>query len=186
MGYAIVIDISVARAASKSGKPNPEACRRALSAISSFDHRVAMSKPVYNEWIKTEHRPNGQPRTYASLLAIQWLTDMRSSGRVNDIVIEDNSQLRQRCLQGIQNNPRSANSAAPVAKDFHLVETALHSDKRVLSLDDKMFNHLAHLFDIANEVCAVLWVNPVSNPAEEWLRNGAPDVSKYHVCKLQE
>jgi len=46
MGYAIVIDVSVARAAGTSGKPEPEACRRALAALRDFGHRVAMSQLV--------------------------------------------------------------------------------------------------------------------------------------------
>lgn len=183
MGCAIVIDVSVARAAGTSGKPQPEACRHVLAAVRDFGHRVAMSSDVHKEWIKPIEE-NGRIRSYASLIAIQWLKDMRSSGRVDDIVLEKNSKLRQHCLEQIQNNSKTSSSAGPIGKDFHLVETALISDKRVLSLDQKMFSHLGHLQEIANEVCQVMWVNPVIHPAKEWLENDAPDNLDYHVCKM--
>jgi hypothetical protein len=185
MGRSIVVDVSVARGAGVSGKPQPEACRRVLATMRDFGHQVAMSKDVYNEWIKLTKGIDGQLRTYASLIAIQWLKDMRSSGRVDDIALEENSALRQRCLQGLQQNSKTSSSVAPVTKDFHLVETALKSDNRVLSLDQKMFAHLGHLQEIANDVCQVMWVNPVINQAEEWLKNDAPDTSEYHVCNFQ-
>ena|SRR5271157_5927464 len=185
MGYDIVIDASVARAAGTSGKPDPEACRHALAAVRDFGHKVAMSKPVREEWMKSESERDGHHHLYASLLALGWLVDMQSSGRVDPIDLEENSALRQRCLQGLQNNPQTSSSVNPVAKDFHLVETALKSDRRVLSLDKKMFGHLGHLQHIAIEVCAVMWVNPIINPAEKWLRAGAPETPGYHVCELR-
>lgn len=185
MGYAIVIDVSVARGAGTSGKPQPEACRRALAAVRDFGHRVAMSKDVFREWMKMTSEIDGPVRPYASLIAIQWLKDMRSSDLVVDIHLEENSALRQRCLQGLQQIPQALSSVDPVTKDFHLVETALKSDNRVLSLDRRMFNHLGYLQEVANEVCQVMWVNPVANQAEEWLRDDAPDTDEYHVCNFR-
>jgi len=55
----------------------------------------------------------------------------------------------------------------------------------VLSIDEKMFGHLGKLREIANEVCAIMWVNPVNDPAKAWLEAGAPDTPDYHVCELQ-
>lgn len=185
MGYAIVVDVSVARGAGTSSKPEPEACRRALAAMRDSGHRVAMSSNVFGEWMKLTKMRDDIIRSYASIIAIQWLKDMRSSGRVDDIVLETDSELRQRAVQGLQSRRQTSSSAGPVAKDFHLVETALQADKRVLSLDQRMFGHLGNLQEITNEVCAVMWVNPINNPAEEWLRAGAPDTPGYHVCELQ-
>ena len=121
MGYAIVVDASVARAAGTSEKPLSTACRRALAAMRDSDHRVAMSAMVLGEWLKVTRSGAGNLRSYASIIALQWLTQMRSSGRVDDVVLELNSELRQRTVQGLQNNGKTASSAGPVAKDFHLV-----------------------------------------------------------------
>jgi len=98
MGYAIVVDVSVAFAAGDSGKPQPQACRQVLTAIRDHDHRVAMSPDVFDEWMKLTKSKAGTPRSYASIIAIQWLKDMRSSGRVDDIELETNSELRQRVM----------------------------------------------------------------------------------------
>lgn len=186
MGYAIVVDVSVARSAGTSGKPEPQACRRALAALLDSGHRVAMSAEVFGEWMKLAKIKGGISRPYASNVAIQWLTNMRSSGRVDDIVLKTNSELRQRVMHGLQSKKQILSSVRPIDKDFHLVETAMQSDKRVLSVDQKMFNHLGNLQEIANEVCAVMWVNPINALAEEWLKVGAPDTPDYHVCKLHE
>jgi len=183
MGYAIVVDASVARGAGTSGKPEPESCRRSLAAMRDYGHRIAMSPEVFREWMKLAKTRDGISRPYASNIAIQWLKDMRSSGRVDNIVLEPNSELRRRALQGLQDNERVASSAGPVAKDFHLVETAMKSDKRVLSLDKRMLFHLGNLQEITNEVCMVLWVNPIHDSAEEWLITGAPDILEYHACE---
>jgi predicted nucleic acid-binding protein len=182
MGYAIVVDVSVARGAGTSGKPEPESCRRALAALRDSGHRVAMSSDVFGEWIKVVKTKNGLSRPYASIIAIQWLKDMRSSGRVDDIALEKDSELRRRAIMGLQSHNRISSSAGPVAKDFHLVETAMKSDMRVLSLDQRMFGHLGNLQEIINEVCTIMWVNPINDPAEEWLMAGAPDTLGYHVC----
>lgn len=182
MGYAIVVDVSVARAASDRVEPELAACRLALAAMYDYGHKVAMSSEVFGEWMKLTKTRGDIPRPYASIIAIQWLKDMRSSGRVDNIVLEADSELRQRALQGLKDQDR----VGAVAKDFHLVETALQSDQRVLSIDQKMFAHLGNLQEITNEICAVMWVNPVHDPAESWLSSGAPDTPAYHVCKLHE
>jgi len=184
MGYAIVVDTSVARSAGTSGKPLPEACRKVLAAIYNYDHKVAISKSVHAEWMKPIQGRDGQRRSYASLIAIQWLKDMQSAGRVENVILEVNSALRQRALQGLKSNPQVSSSAGPVEKDFHLVETALLSNNRVISLDARMFHHLGNLQEIANEVCAVMWVNPVQQNAADWLEAGANDKPEYHVCIL--
>lgn len=50
MGYTIVIDASVARAAGESGKPEPSACRATLLAMLTHNHKVAMSVSLRGEW----------------------------------------------------------------------------------------------------------------------------------------
>ncbi len=179
MGFAIVVDASVARSAGESGKPQPEACRQALLAILDHNHRLAMSALVRKEWMKT--RP-GNPIPYATLFALRWLTQMQSAGRVDEITLEENSPLRQRCLGSLQHNNQTITSVGAVAKDFHLVETALQADQRVVSLDVKIVGHLARLRETAEEICSVMWVHPVIHQSETWLRDGAPGRTDCRVC----
>lgn len=178
MGYAIVVDASVARAAGESGKPEPEACRRALLAIKENDHRLAMSKQIRDEWMRLR---SNRPVPYASLFAQRWLAAMQSAGRVQMVKLTRNSRLRQRCLNTLTNNPHTQNLALAVAKDFHLVETALKADQRVLSRDQRIVGHLAHLKNTASVICMIMWVHPVINQASDWLKQGAPDTST-HIC----
>lgn len=182
MGFAIVVDVSVARSASESGKPQPEACRRALLALRDNAHRLALSASGRKEWLKK--RSEQSPLPYASLFALRWLTDMQSAGRVVEIGLEANSVLRQRCLQALQNNPQTATLVNPVSKDFHLVETALLSDQRVISLDAKIVQHLAQLQDTAEDICRVMWVHPIAHSAEDWLKNGAPAEARLFICVI--
>ena len=42
------------------------------------------------------------------------------------------------------------------------------------------------LEEIKNEICAVMWVNPITDPAEAWLIAGAPDTPHYHVCESRK
>jgi hypothetical protein len=62
------------------------------------------------------------------------------------------------------------------AKDCHLIEAALDSDRTVTSLDDTVRELLAHACDAAAELRDIVWVNP-NHPREtpiEWLRDDAP------------
>ncbi len=54
-----------------------------------------MSKQLFSEWLKI--RPDTHV-PYATLFALRWLTDMQSQNRVDNIHLEENSSLRQRCL----------------------------------------------------------------------------------------
>lgn len=125
---------------------------------------------------------SNRPVPYASLFALQWLADMQSAGRIQMVKLARNSRLRQRCLNALTNNPHTQNLALAVAKDFHLVETALKADQRVLSLDERIVGHLAHLKNTASDICTMMWVHPVIHQASDWLEQGAPDRPAYHIC----
>lgn len=179
MGYAIVVDTSVARSAGTSGKSVPEACRQTLLAILNHGHRVAMSEPIRNEWMKPR---NTDSNPYASLFSLHWLTQMQSRGRVVSIILEEDSPFCRRCMQALQQDRQTISSVDQVKKDFHLVETALKADRRVISLDNKIVHHLSYLKGTAEEICSVIWVDPVNHQAEAWLRGGAPDIIEHHIC----
>lgn len=180
MGYAIVVDVSVARSAGVSGKPEPEACRRSLLALMEYNHRLVMNQAIREEWFKL--RPEHQT-PYASLFAQRWLVEMQQRGRVQEVPLAINSMLRQRCVNALREDRRTSGAVAAVEKDFHLVETALQVDRRVISLDMRIVNHLAQLKESVNEICPVMWVHPVNHHAEMWLQEGAPEKPAYYICQ---
>lgn len=181
MGYAIVIDASVARAASESGKPEPSACRATLLAMLTHNHKVAMSASLCGEWMKP--RPDTHS-PYATAFALRWLTQMQSQQRVVEIhATPDSEALRHRCIVASDQNPQTTTSAPAVAKDFHLVDLALQTDRRVVSLDRKIVTRLALLKDSTPEICPIMWLHPVQHDAAEWLRNGGFEDEQYYVCR---
>jgi len=64
-------------------------------------------------------------------------------------------------------------------KDLHLLETAVHSNKIVVSDDRiaaKNFNLVAELIDGIDELRSIMWVNPVlDDDLATWLEKGAPE-----------
>lgn len=165
MGYAIVIDASVTRAAGESGKPEPSACRATLLAMLTHNHKVAMSVSLRGEWMKP--RPDTHSPC-ATAFALRWLTQMQSQRRVVEIhATPDSEALRHRCIVALDQNPQTTTSAPAVAKDFHLVDLALQTDRRVVSLDRKIVTHLALLKDSAPEICPIMWLHPVQHDAAE-------------------
>ncbi len=66
--------------------------------------------------------------------------------------------------------------AAIVEKDRHLVEASLRTDRRIVSLDNRVRNHLKDHSSLLSEVASICWVNP-NSPDEAvivWLESGAP------------
>ena len=180
MGYAIVVDASVARSAGESQNPQARECRRVLDAISDYGHDLAMSGPLQQEWFKSRSA-HGEPyASYASVYALRWFVDMRVKRRVVWIEIEGTVQLRQDILKAIPQDSRKQ-----VRKDLHLVETALAADRRVLALDEKIRKHFRRAGQIVQQLCTILWLNPVHDPASHWLEQGAPDQKEYHLCQIQ-
>lgn len=114
----------------------------------------------------------------------RWLTQMQSQRRVIEIhSTSDSEALRNRCIAALVHNPQTRTSAPAVAKDFHLVDLALQTDRRVVSLDRKITTHLALLKDSAPEICPIMWLHPVQHHAAEWLRNGGFEDEQYYVCR---
>ncbi len=73
-------------------------------------------------------------------------------------------------------------------KDIHLLETALITDKTIISLDETVRKIFAKASDQVGEIRSIIWVNPEKTDTEdpiEWLKTGAPSetqrqLSEYH------
>ncbi len=170
-GYAIVVDASVARAAGDYAATDPVSvlCRESLSAIQEAGHCVVMSSPIRREWQK-----------HHSHFAWRWLTLMASRRRILRLDDPINHRLRAEIRQMAEPNivPR-------VLKDAPLIEAALATDRRILSLNERERRHfqaIARQAAPASESAklrVILWANP-GRPEEDvprWLRAGAPDES---------
>jgi hypothetical protein len=158
----LVIDASVARAAGDvSQHPTSRYCREFLQAVLQLCHRMAFTGPIQEEWNRHQSR-----------FARQWRTSMMARKKIDPVVVPSGFLLEKR----IKRSVRDSTVVAIIEKDLRLIEAAIVTDKRVISLDEQVRRHLqAHRSELP-EVCSVCWVNP-NNLDEEvlaWLEHGAP------------
>lgn len=177
MGYAIVVDVSIAFAAGESQSLSACKCREILDCISIYGHKLAFSKPIQDEWFKIKSESGRQSNPYASRYSLQWLYKMKSERRVVWIEIDDQDEMTGKIIDCALLHDRRQ-----IQKDVHLVATALASDKRVLSCDDKIRKHFQKIGATIRVLCEILWLNPINMPAAKWMADGAPNDSQYFLC----
>src|SRR5262249_51320366 len=121
--YCLVVDASIARAASsvQSADPIGTACRDFLIAVRGVCHRMAWSQAIKAEWDK-----------HQSLFAEGWLASMMDLKKLRPVKDEPWAELRE----AIEGHSDDKNLVGIMLKDAHLVEAALATDLRVASLDD--------------------------------------------------
>ncbi|MBC7225727.1 MAG: hypothetical protein H5T61_00655 [Thermoflexales bacterium] len=68
-----------------------------------------------------------------------------------------------------------------IEKDLFLVELALETDRRVISLNEKQRKQFSQLAKQIPDLSAILWLNPDGEDVPAWLRNSAPDDPQYRL-----
>lgn len=141
----LVIDASIARAASNSEHPTPKNCRDFLEAFLTNGHKAVMSPDLQEEWQR--HRSNftqiWRRRMYARKL---WV--------VIDPCTDD--ALRNK----IENCGQEEEAITAMIKDTHLLEAALATDKFVFALDDKARNYFKIAAKQVGLIREIGWLNP--------------------------
>lgn len=150
----LVVDASVASAAGQS--QDSFRSREFLQEVLKISHRIVMTASLAKEWDR-----------HQSLFALRWRAEMRSRAKIVDIADVENPEVRSQVRM-----------TKAVAKDLHLVEAALATDKIVVSLDDRA----------AADLCVeatkdIVWVNAVveGGHAIYWLRAGANPVEEWKL-----
>jgi len=158
----LVIDASVAGAASDREGTSSRECTDFLRALQALKHRVALSTPLLEEWHRHETR-----------YAATWLRSMFARKRVDSFKVEEDPGLRESLRQAAP-HPRIA---AIVLKDAHLIEIALVTDRRIISLDEEARKHFGQAVESVGVLSTICWVNPARSVEQpiEWLRAGARD-----------
>lgn len=134
--------------------------RTFLTALLEAGHLVGFTSDLEAEW-----------KDHAALFARRWLTVMRSRRRVARLLFETNVELRDRALA----TAGSENVYDAMAKDWHLLDAALATDRTISSSDD---NARAYYAAAAIKVAAlkpILWVNPATSNLKNWVDDGAQD-----------
>ena len=125
-----------------------------------------MSEAVEREWYR-----------HPAAFALRWLVDMDAKGLVYRVSGLPDYDLHERLAAVAEN----AGVRRIVAKDAHLVEAALETDRTVISLDEQVRMHLAAVADRVPKLAAIIWVNPnlADDAALVWLKRGAkPESSR--------
>jgi hypothetical protein len=161
----IVVDASVARSCgdSKAVHPLPVQCRDFLIAMQEYKHGIVMTKEIREEWTKHQSR-----------FALTWLRQMVAKKQFEAVSLPE---LDQEIWQPIEALAKTDKERAAMTKDILLLEAALATDRRIVSLDENTARK--YFTDAAKEIVKLqplIWVNPSKekeNPIE-WLQNDAP------------
>jgi hypothetical protein len=122
---------------------------------------MAMTEAIQGEWNK-----------YQTRFARGWRTSMVARRKLIFIEVVPHLSLEKR----IERTVADRYLAAVIEKDRRLIEAALATEKRLISLDDHVRKHLRDHHSHLAEVRSICWVNPCT-PEEQviaWLESGAP------------
>lgn len=165
----IVIDANVAAGSSNDRMFNPilgdggAQNRQCLQAIWDERHIAVFSLKLRTEW---EKHASGR-RSYAK----QWLRNMEQKSR---IVQEEGEQFAElagsacACLS-------DAGEKAALAKDFHLIQSALATEQLILSNEVRFPKYVALACTSVQKLASLYYANPVveGDSCRLWLKAGA-------------
>jgi hypothetical protein len=122
---------------------------------------MAMTSSIRAEW-----------DIHQSRFARTWRLSMMARKKIQYVEVDPHHSLQRRL-------PRAAKDPSILAimeKDRHLLEAALVTDRRVVSLDEKVREHFRAHQPALREVREICWVNPEFAEQEllAWLERGAP------------
>ena len=157
----LVIDADVVHSAGEMEHPISSACRRFLETVLDVGHQVVITDAILAEW-----------HHHMSRYSRRWRRQMYGRRRVYriDQAKERDNNLRNRIDQTVHRNQR-----AIVAKDVHLIEAAIATDRLVTSKDGSARGVFKDASDGVVELQQIVWVNPTCDNEKpiEWLENGA-------------
>ena len=155
----LVIDADIVNSASEAKYPISSTCRKFLDTVLDVGHHVVMTNAIREEW----HR-------HMSRYSRRWRRRMWARKRVVKIIGERDETLRGRIDASV-----SQDQQAMVAKDVHLVEAALATDRLITSQDERVRSALRTASNNVGELKRIVWVNPTRSDEApiDWLRDGA-------------
>lgn len=155
-----VVDTNLARAASESEHPTSDACRRVLELMLTNEHKVVLSYPQYQEWLR-----------HTSRFTKRWITRMASAKLWHVLSPEPDSGITDRIYQ----LECTAPARQEMLKDAHLLENALATDDVVLSMETNVLRLFCTHVQALQVPRPVAWVNPTEDvkACVVWIEAGA-------------
>ena len=139
----VVVDASVARAAGEKEWGVSSNCRKVLECVRSVCHRIALTPEIRDEW-----------KRHRSTFFRRWLASMFAKKKVVRVDVSG--------LSGLDETDQSS-LPWDVAKDLHLLDAAVHTDKVVVTRDTKLVRSLQVLPDdspVREVADSIRWLNP--------------------------
>ncbi len=168
--FRLVIDEDIYTAASIKPAERAARCRRLLESIMKICHKVVLTRKMEEEF-----------QTFSSSWSRQWRIKMVDKKKL----IQDNSSTedRPRSLEeAISNSTATEKVKDRMLGDCHLLEAALWTDNRVISMD-RVREDFENLCITTARIQKIVWFNPDENLDDclEWLRRGAPDEDEFKL-----
>ena len=168
---SLVIDASVAHASGGESATHPEAThtRDFLQAVLKICHKAVMPPAVREEW-----------NAHQSRFARSWRTRMVARGKLLLYDVDERPDIRLKIKQAsVTSKQKDA-----MQKDCHLLESAIATDHRIVSLDNVARDLFKSELDV-QDVNNVMWVNPIVDAEQvlAWLAEGAPERPEYKLAK---
>ena len=155
----LVIDADVVHSAGETEHPISSACRKFLETVLDARHHVVMTDAILEEW-----------RRHMSRYSRRWRRRMYGRRLVIQIEVNEDEILRGRIDAAVHRDQK-----AIVAKDVHLIEAAIATDRLVTSKDESVRGVFKGASDQVSDLKQIVWVNPTRDEETpiDWLRNGA-------------
>jgi hypothetical protein len=170
--HVLLLDASLAGCAGSRasvGDSRTVRCRAVLSSIQRSTCEIGFTRESFEEW-----------RRHRGAFAYSWLTSMYARRRVRLLKSPpSHALLRKAAGREFAAEP---DLQRKFAKDLHLIEAALAHDRRVISDDARMRQHLRRLCKAVGELSRVHWVCPPDEKALEWIEAGSPDEPGFCIC----
>ena len=155
----LVIDADVAHSASEAKHPISSTCRKFLETMLEVGHHVVMTDEIKKEW-----------HLHISKYSRRWRRQMYGRRLVTQIKVDEDEILRGRIDAAVYLDQK-----AIVAKDVHLIEAAIATDRLVASQDERARRAFGNASANVSELKQIVWVNPTQDEEKpiDWLRDGA-------------
>ena len=159
MAKQLVIDADIAHSASESNHPISSTCRKFLETMLEVRHHVVMTDEIKKEW-----------RRHTSNYSRKWRSQMYGRRLVIQIEVDEDPILRGRIDAAVLLDQRDN-----VAKDVHLIEAAIATDRLVASQDERARRAFGNASANVSELKQIVWVNPTQDDEKpiDWLKDGA-------------
>jgi len=161
----LIIDACIVSSSGEQDALLSKECRKVLMTIFDKGYSVVLCEKLCDEW-----------RAHGSKFSKSWRKSMKERNRLSILEINPDLKLREKIFMA-PSIERDQFILKIVSDDIHLIELALATDKRIISTDDQVRNHLKSASKTVEEIKVILWANPLQTEENViyWLENGAPE-----------